>query len=294
MAFGATVDALVSRVRRDAQLTLRPTIATLASAYTAGGATLTINEAIEIGPGSVVAVDAELFYVTSRSGSTLNVLGAFEGTTAADHAGAAFVEVDPRIPKASLLDMAEHEIESWGSELFHVEQAEVAVNKNDLTYEWVETNNVLFVLDAWGTPSANTLIDRQARIPVRFLRDVSTVDYPSGKAIQLSALPTVSSIHVVYATPFDLDPFTLATDLVSSCHLTRGQIDVLEAGLRWRLLTSGLVPRTNWQAAGMSRDSEEVTALDVIRSIDMARAVRDRLLAHQALELTSQWPMREP
>lgn len=294
MTLGTTVDDLVTRVRRDAQMTLRPTYATLASSYTAGGASLVLNEDIDIGAGSILAVDVELFYVTSASGSTVNVIGGFEGTTPANHDADSFVEVDPRLPKASLVDFAQNEVTSWASQLFHVDQVDVPVSNAELTYNLdTGSDTVLFFLEVRGTPSATTLLDRHSYVKARLLRDVPTSTFAAGQAIQLYTYPSASSLRVVYATPFDLSPFTLTTDLVTSCHLTPGQVDVLEAGVRWRMLTAGLAPRTNWAAAGMSRDAEEVTVIDVMRASDMARAIRDRLLTEQALELTRQWPFRE-
>lgn len=296
MTLSTTVDGLVSRVRRDAQATLRPTILTLATDYTAGGTALSVDETTEVGTGSILSIDTELFYVTSRSETTYTVKGAFDGTTAANHSADTLIEVDPRIPKVSLVDFANHEINSWGSELFRVLVADVEVNKGERTYEFDTTDTVLFLLDVRGKPSGANLTwnaDAWPRVKTELLRDVPVADFASGKALQLFTFPDVSSLHVVYATPFDLSPFTLTTDLISDVGLTQGQIDVLEAGLRWRLLASGLIPRTNWQAAGMSRDAEEVTAMDVARVAEAARVVRDRRLSDEALELQRQWPTRE-
>lgn len=290
-----TVDAVISRVRRDAQLTLRPVVATLNASISAGATTFVTSEDVQVGAGSIAALDTELFYIASRSERTFTVIGGYEGTTEAAHTAGTFIEFDPRLPKVTLLAMAEHELNAWGGRLFRVSSTDVAVTNAERTYDLGVNDPVVFLLDVRGRPAGTTLTwngDAWPKVTARLLRDMPTTDFASGRAIQLPTFPNVSSLHVVYATPFDLNPFELTTDLVEECGLTRGQIDVLEAGLRWRMLSAGLVPRTNWQAAGMSRDSEEVQTSDLARVTALAKELRDTRLANEAMELERQWPTR--
>jgi hypothetical protein len=57
-------------------------------------------------PGSVFEIDSEMFYVwASTSGSkTLTVERGFNGTTAASHSAGALITVNPRFPRAQILE----------------------------------------------------------------------------------------------------------------------------------------------------------------------------------------------
>lgn len=301
MAYGTTLDATIERVRRDALLGLTGPVYTLRTAYTAGMDTLEIEQTPEhMSMGSVVAVEAELFHVVEvDSGSKiLTVVPGYYGTTQANHADGALVEIDPRVPKASLIDWAEEEIESWKGQLFRVVTTSIDSTVTGRAFELAVPAGatVDFLLDVraapLGTPWDSTWsLDSWPRHRARLLRNMPTSEFPSGYAIQLYQ-PTreATELRVVYASGFDLDPFTLSTDLVADCGLTRGMLGVLVEGIRARTLSSGLLPRTDWRATGMSRDAEQVTLLDIVRATEMARGLRDRRLAEEALDLRKQYP----
>lgn len=299
MTYSTTLDGVVSRVRRQWQATLRPTAYVLSDDYTAGGADLPLDgDLAHIGEGSVVEVGTSLYYITGINSSSLTVLPNWEGTTSANASAGDFAEIDPRIPKSTLADMAYAEITSWASQLWRVATVDVEVSTSERAYDLGTSDEVIFILGTrlqpGGQPTHPTQLswagDSWAKAKAQLLREMPVADFASGQAVQLETFPTVATtMRVIYATPFDLSTFTGPTDLVATCGLTAGQLDVLDAGLRWRLLSSGLVTRTDWQAAGMSRDAEEVNPTDILRAVDMARSIRDRRLADEALELRRQW-----
>lgn len=295
MTYSTDLDGVISRVRRQWQATLRPTVFTLSGAYTADDDTLSLNgDLADIGEGSIVEVGISLYYVNAVGSSALTVFPNWEGATSANASAGDFAEVDPRIPRSTLADMAEAEIRSWGSQLWRVAAVDVGVTTSGRVYD-LDTggDEVLYLLGARLQPTGTSGTwsgDSWPKTEARLLRSMATADFASGQAVQLENLATrATTMRVFYATPFDLSTFTLATDLIADCGLTPGQLDVLDAGLRWRLLSSGLVTRTDWQGAGMSRDSEEVNPTDILRATDMARAMRDRRLSDEALELRRQW-----
>lgn len=294
MSFGTTLDDVVSRVRRDWQATLRPTVFAVGATYTAGDTTLHLDgDLAGLSEGSIAAVGTNMLYVTAVGATSLTVLPGWEGAPQSDAAAGDFCEIDPRIPKLSLVEWAEQEIDSWGSQLWRTATAEVSISSSSRIYDFAGTDDVIFLLDVRGRPvgsSGTWLGGSWPKLKTTLLRDVPVADFASGRAIQFETFPAgTSAVRIVYATPFDLDPFELTTDLVTDCGLERSHMDVLEAGLKHRLLDSGLVTRTDWQGAGMSRDAEEVQALDIVRAADMARARRDRRLAEEALELRRVW-----
>lgn len=294
MTYGTTLDGVVSRVRRQWQATLRPHAFILSAPYVAGGTEINLDgDLSHIGEGSIVEVGTSLYYITAIGSGSVTVLPGWEGTTSANAAAGDFAEIDPRIPKSSLADMAEAEVRSWGSQLWRVATADVSVTSSGRVFN-LDTggDEILYLLGARLQPvgTANWSGDTWPKTEARLLREMPTADFAAGQAVQLENLSTrATTMRVFYATPFDLSTFTGPTDLVATCGLAASQLDVLDAGLRWRLLSSGLVTRTDSQSAGMSRDSEETTPTDILRATDMARAMRDRRLADEALELRRQW-----
>lgn len=295
MAYASTLEGVISRVRRQWQATLRPTVFTLSASYTADDTTISLNgDLTDVGEGSIVEVGTGLYYVSSVGVSSLTVLPNWEGAASQNADAGDFCEVDPRIPRSTLADMAEAEIRSWGSQLWRVATADVGVTTSGRAYD-LDTGGaeVLYLLGARLQPVGvgdTWAGDSWPKAEARLLRDMPASDFASGQAVQLESLPVrATTLRVFYATPFDLSTFDLSTDLVTDCGLAPAQLDVLDAGLRWRLLASGLVTRTDWQAAGLSRDAEEVNPTDILRATQMAQGLRDRRLADEALELRRQW-----
>lgn len=305
MTLGTTVDNVLQRARRDAHLGLTGPVYTLAAALNDTETIIQLNEdPMHMAHGSMLAVDAELMHVMEvvMGSHSLTVRRGMFGSTAAAHADDSIVEVDPRFPKAAALDWAEQEIRSWRNQLFRIVTLDLPVSQSERTYDLtgVDPLGVVFLLDVrqqplfssidelWGVSWAG---DAWPRVEARLMRDMPTVDFPSGYALQLTHFPrTTTSLRVAYASDFDFAPFDLTTDLVADVGLDASWLDIVEQGVRWRALQSNLMSRTDWRAAGMSRDAEEVTLFDIVRSVDMARSLRDRRLADEALTLRSHYP----
>jgi hypothetical protein len=244
---------------------------------------------------STVTIDESMYLVTEVDtvGNIITVIPDYAGTQSANHDVGDLVEVDARFPTASLLNWAQLEILSWGSKIWRVRSEDLDVISKTVLYDFPLTDaadDVLFLLDVRkaGQDASTINSNREAHVPARVLRGRT----PLG--LQLTDRPARdTTLRVVYATKFDLDPFTSATDLLADVGLQAQHLDLLEWGVRWRALVSPVASRTDWRSAGLSRDGQEVTALDVIRAADHARAQRDRALAHEQNELRREYPYRD-
>lgn len=265
---------------------------------------ISTHEHIEhITVGSILAIDAELLRVSEVHHGTdgLTVVRGFHGSTAAAHDVDTLIEQDARTPKAALLDWAELEIRSWSKVLFRVVTQALTAAVNERAYDLTGATQVDYLLEVRSAPlgSSASLLgsmwagDSWPHVEARLLRDMPTADFASGFAVQLTSFPRFAgALRVAYASPFNLTTFTLATDLVDDVGLDHNYLDILEAGLRARTLSASMTARTDWRAAGMARDAEEVTVLDVVRAADMARSHRDRRLAEEAVNLRSRYGYR--
>jgi hypothetical protein len=306
MALGTTVDDFVERVRRDSLLASRGPVYTLGSNYTAGGTQLTLTEQItHIGYGSTLSIDYEMFYVTNTVTSTglVDVIPAYFGTTGADHTEGTVVEVDARFPRAVLLDSLEHEIRSWGKELWRAEPVDLDIDVNHRTYDLAGiSGDVYFLLDFRQAPSGSSTsfwnwswtADGLPHLSARLLRRTDLADFPSGFAVQLLKRPTHSSAgRVIIAQPLDLDPFDDSTDLVNDVGLRHEWLDIAEFGVKYRVLNSALIGRSDWRTGGMARDAEAVSALDTVRAVSHFAELRQMRLAKSGVDLRAEYPYRE-
>lgn len=304
MTLGTTVDNLLNRVRRDAVLGLHGPNYTLASNYTAGGASVVLNEEpAHMGPGSIVAMDAELFYVTAIdvASKTLSVIPGYLGSTQANHSTPNVLEVDPRFPKASLIDYVALEILSWSGRLWRTTSLDVSATVREATYDLGATGEVYFLLDVRAEPTTSSLDpiiftwtdDRWPHVDARLVRNQSTGDFASGVALQLVNRPRRSGrLRVALAQPFVTSTIDTTTDLISTVGLESAWLDILELGVRWRALSALTTARADWRTAGAARESEEVTVLDMIRVAGQARDLRNARLADEGLALRARFPYR--
>lgn len=303
MAYGTTVDALIERVRRDSLLGSRGPLYTVSVDPGINDTALEINEAPDgVGPGSLIGIDAELLYVQSVNAplKTLTVIRAYMGSTATAHDVGTIIEVDPRFPKAALIDYAENEIKSWGQQLWRTQFAEVEVTPNQRAYNLTGADGVIyFLLDVRMAPAGTTELSSPwssnawPHADARLLRQSDPDPFVSTYGLQLLNHPTHAGIALVaYAQPLDVTTFDLATDLQGNVGLRPEWIEIVELGCRKRALGSSGVSRTDWRAGGMARAAEQATVFDLLRTTQMAESERQRLFADAATNLRAEWPYR--
>jgi hypothetical protein len=302
---GTTVDELVSRVQRDSLLASRGPLFQLSGSHDAVTTSITLTDMpSHIGQGEMVSVDYELMYVqaSSSTSNVVTVIRGFLGTTAATHADLAIMEVAPRFPKATLLDGAFHEIASWERKLFRVSSADLPITAGQTHYSLASlfTGPVYNILDvrfepvedlaSWWTWSWTG--DRWARAQARLQRGKTA--NPDEVEIQFRRRPlSDTTARVSVAQPFDLAPFTGSTDLVTDVGLRSQWFEILEAGMKWRALTSGVIGRSDWRTSNVARQAEEVTPLDTVRAASHLRDLRESKLSDAMVALIGEWPWRE-
>jgi hypothetical protein len=304
MAYGTTVDALCERVRRDSLLGSRGPLYTLDVAPDAVDVSIVVNEAPDgVGPGSLIGIDSELMYVQLVNGpsKTLTVIRGYMGSTAAAHLTGTVIEVDPRFPKAALIDYAENEIKSWGAQLWRTVTLDVPVTTGQRSYDLVGvTGDVYFLLEVrLGPPTGDGSVgvswsaDAWPHADARLVREMASSEFASGFNLQLLHAPRhVTTARVSIAQPLDLSTFDLSTDLVADVGCEASWLEIAEIGCRKRALASSGVSRTDWRAGGASRDAEQATVFDLLRATQIAEAERQVLFSTAATELRADFPYR--
>jgi len=242
--------------------------------------------------GTVFEVDSELIYVwEATSGSkTLTVERGYGGTTAAAHSSGAIVTLNPRFPKAQMLEALNQDIDDMSSPLNGLFRV-VATN--------VDYNGADRQIDLTGATSIIDLLDVRLRYldsdypvirKVRLQRDLPTSDFPSGFALVFDESVMAGSLRVRYKAPF-ARVSAIGDSLQSVANLPITMEDILEMGVMSRMLSTREVKRNFIESQGDTRRSDEVPPGAMRDSFsNILRLRRDRIIA-EAAKLARQYPL---
>jgi hypothetical protein len=242
--------------------------------------------------GTVFEVDSELVYVwEATSGSkTLTVERGYGGTTAAAHSSGAIVTLNPRFPKAQMLEALNQDIDDMSSPLNGLFRV-VATN--------VDYNGADRQIDLTGATSIIDLLDVRLRYldsdypvirKVRLQRDLPTSDFPSGFALVFDESVMAGTLRVRYKAPF-ARVSAIGDSLQSVANLPVTMEDILEMGVMSRMLSTREVKRNFIESQGDTRRSDEVPPGAMRDSFsNILRLRRDRIIA-EAAKLARQYPL---
>lgn len=242
--------------------------------------------------GSVFEVGSEQMYVwtTNSSAKSAVVERGFNGTTAASHDANDIATVNPRFPRARVLQQLNADLADLSSPLnglFQVKTVDIAYNGSDR------------MVNITGATDIQNLIDVRYRYlsddypiirDVRLLTDMPTSDFASGFALAFDSYVRSGTIRVIYRAPygsFSTESSTVA-DVGGSDYLD----DVLVLGSQIRLMAGREVKRNFTESQGDTRRAEEVPSGAVANSmLQLQRLRRDRVMA-EAARLNRQYPLR--
>ena len=242
--------------------------------------------------GTVFEIDSELVYVWEATSGTkaVTVERGYMGTTAAAHTAGAIVTLNPRFPKAQMLEALNQDIDDLSSPLnglFRIVSVDLDYNGSDRQ------------IDITGATSVLDLIDVRLRYldsdyPVirmtRLQRDLPTSDFPSGYAIVFDESVMAGSLRVRYKAPFTRVS-SVSDSIQSVANVPVTMEDILELGVMSRMLSMREVKRNFIESQGDTRRSDEVPAGAMRDSFsNILRLRRDRIIA-EAAKLARQYPL---
>ena len=242
--------------------------------------------------GTAFEIDSELIYIWEAvSGSkTVTVERGYMGTTAAAHTAGAVITLNPRFPKAQMLEALNQDIDDLSSPLNGL----FRIVSTDLNYNGSDRQ-----IDLTGATSVLDLIDVRLRYldsdyPVirltRLQRDLPTTDFASGFAIVFDEPVMAGSLRVRYKAPFSRVS-TISDSIQSVANIPTAMEDILELGVMSRVLSVREVKRNFIESQGDTRRSEEVGAGAMRDSFsNILRLRRDRIIA-EAAKLARQYPL---
>ena len=242
--------------------------------------------------GSVFEVDSELIYVweANTGNKTLVVERGHLGTTPAAHTSGAIVVLNPRFPKAQMLDALNQDIEDLSSPvngLFRVVTQDVTYNGSDRQVNLTRATNVIDLLDVRLRYLAD---DFPVIRRVRLQRDLPTADFASGYALTFDESVMAGTLRVRYKAPFTRVSAT-TDSLQSVAFVPTSMEDILEMGVMLRVLAPREIKRNFLESQGDTRRSDEVPP-GAMRdsSTNIQRLRRERITA-EAAKLARQYPL---
>jgi len=250
--------------------------------YAAGG----------IGRASYVAIDDELLYIwqANTSAQTADVERGMLGSFPEAHAASAIIEVNPRFPQMAIRQAIKDEIRSWFPTLFAVHSVEL-VSPGGRMLDLTGLGDFQNILDVRRSPRTGATI--WPHMSWQLLREMGTDSFPSGSALQLDEdLDAGVLVRVVYGRNFNVTTFDDATNLQTDIGLSSSMLDIVPLGAAWRLLATREVSRTQTEAQGEPRNSQEVPPGHIVQTAAALKKQRDDRLGEEAGRLALRWAPR--
>ena len=264
-----TVENTIERIRRQLASTVRLEINTLGSSLTTSTTTfpLTYDLANSVRSGAVLSIGRELMRVitVNVSSKEVTVIRGWQDTDAAAHSAADEVLINPRFTRFDIFDGIIQEIDSWSPDIFKVADATGS-----------------FAVEATGfeVPTAYAAALGVVNLRRNFTEDNSLVwpDMPfalhRGRSAQLTptegtgmyvrftkglGYTTQAGTYAVrYAIPYDTADITSeASDLIADVGLDSPLLELVELGVKYRLLMDDENPRSSRSVQDEPRRNEE-------------------------------------
>ncbi len=257
----------------------------LTTTLTSSGTSVVVDYPLEgLRSGQVCEIDSELMYIwaTDVATKTLTVQRGFNNTTPAAHTAGAVITINPRFPRAQILEAVNDELSDLSSPmhgLFQVKTLNIDYNGSDAM---IDLTNVTSIIDLLTVSVRYMTDDYPIARKIRLIRDLPTDDFPSGFALRFDQAVFPGRLRVVYKAAYTASS-TEATDINSGCGVQETVTDIVALGAQIRLMSPREVKRNFTESQGDTRRAEEVSMGAVANSItSLIRLRRDRIQAEAA------------
>lgn len=234
--------------------------------------------------GVIFEIGLELIYIWEALGAskTLNVQRGYAGTTPTSHSAGSIVKINPRFPKAQMLEALNQDIDDLSSplnSLFYVNTLNIQYNGSD---RQVNITGATSIIDLIDVRLRYLNDDFPVLRKVRLQRDLPTSDFPSGFSLVFDELVMSGTLRVRYKSPF-VRLSSVSDSIQSVAKVPESMEDILELGVMSRMLSVREVKRNFIESQGDTRRSDEVPAGAMRDSFgNILRLRRDRIIAEAA------------
>lgn len=241
--------------------------------------------------GGVIQLDSELMYIWEvASGSkTVTVERGWNGTIAAAHAASSVAIVDPKFPRAQIIEAINAEIDDLSSPmngLFQIKSLELNYNG---TWSMINLPTTDKIIDLISVSLRYIATDYPKIRRCRLIRDLPNDDFNAGYGIRFDEQVRAGRMVVVYKSPF-INATSESQNLQNFSGVPASCEDILIMGAQIRLVSPREVKRNFTESQGDTRRADEVPTGSVSSSINnIIRLRRDRITS-EAAKLARQYP----
>lgn len=263
--------------------------------------------------GSLLTVADETMYVIDISTTAISatVFRGFDGTMPVTAAAGSLVNIDPPWTRAVIRDRVRDEIRSWAPQVWAPAAVDIPIVNQQRGYDLgAITKTIIRILRVtapappyvgspgyWVVPGNTNTSLADPTFPFLYNSNANTSEFPSGKSITLTGptLPNIiANLHVVYATPFDVDTsWTDATDMIAQVGMDSRDLDIPGMGAAARLLRGISVRRAMLNVEGQSREDQDVTMQAILQAAGQFKLDTVSRLGDVRERLYSDWPIRQ-
>lgn len=269
----------------------------LAANLTASTSSTTVQVTYELGAiaaGHVLTIGLERMLVWSAASTTsIIVERGYDGTTVAAHTAGDLVAVDSRCDDFAIFRALNNELASLSSPnkgLFRVRTGFLTFNPSTFGYDLNGFGTIIGApLSVYAEETGTGDWTPLGQATWVYDAAADTTDFPSGRSLALTAGSPGLRIKVVYRAPF-VALAALTTDVNATAFFPSTANDILPMGAALQLATGRPMARSDMNAQGSSRRSEETSTQDTLIAVSGLRARYDERVQDEALRLSAEHP----
>lgn len=269
----------------------------LSTAYTAGGTTLVFQYPIDgMAKGAYISVGLEVFQVfdTNPGAQSVTVLGAQQGSVAANHADGSLTYVNPEFTDFAILREINNDLDDLSSPIHGLYQVKtVAFDYNSAVQGYNLAADVDEILEVkYQDDGPEALWPLIPRRQYTLKRDMNTADFASAAAIVIYGVANPGRpIRVTYKAPFT-QLSTLADVVTTVTGLAESACDLPSLGAAKRLVGMQEIKRNLTGAQGDTRRANEVPAGAATGAARWLEAERRQRIIAESARLARRYPLR--
>lgn len=293
------VNSAVQRVKRQLASSFRYEVNVLLSAVNHSDTAVTFKYELpaSVITGAVLSIANEEMRVMTvdRVAKSVQVLRGWNNSSPISHLADEEIHINPRFSGLDIYEALIDEVTSWGPDLYRTVARQESVSDGqqtiDLPLAWRDIYGLVDVRRNWSGDSTTSW----ARVEGRLQRGVpGTWDNGPKSGVLFRMFPPVysGSLYFVAAAPLAVDNITWYADLIDDVGLKPSMLDVLDMGIKWRLLGDSEAGRSARVAQDMPRRAEEVPPRSASDEATRLYPLYVRRKAEEIDRLRWQYPLR--
>lgn len=285
-----TTAELIAETRRHLMSSGREHLNRLNGNITNVAGTLTFEfPAGQIAAGALIAIDLEVMYVWSVTGSVATVQRGMFGSAAAAHSDDALIFVNPLFTDYSIFKSLGEEFVGLSSPLNGLYRVKTVTATATSASTYNLASDVVEILSVQYNEYGSSLDWPRLR-RWDLLLNQDTAVFASGRALQLYAAPAAGrTLRITYAAEFSALTST-SVDVATDTGLPAGAHDIPPIGAAGRLLAAREARRSSLDSQPESRQAQEVPPGTARSASAQLFALRKQRIVEEAARLSAQWP----